>query len=146
MIALQKLWKMLFISSKRLFSFLRYSNFSISTFCLFLPVSHCLRAWLKINLNKVYDIINCLSKNLITHFVWYLEKEKRYEVETLTIDTDIKLGALNKGHFYGKSCRKCAPKASPRSCFILVNSPKQPLHARNSFKNKKFGKGIIKNL
>ena len=30
MIALQKLWKMLFISSKKLFSFSRYSNFCIS--------------------------------------------------------------------------------------------------------------------
>ena len=30
---------------------------------LFLPVSHCFRAWSKINL-KVYDIINCLNKNL----------------------------------------------------------------------------------
>ena len=33
------------------------------------------------------------------------------------------------------SCKKCAPKASPYSFFILVNNPKQPLHARNSFKN-----------
>ena len=32
MIALQKLWKMLFISCEKLFSFLRYSNFCISTF------------------------------------------------------------------------------------------------------------------
>ena len=32
MIALQKLWKMFFISSKKLFSFSRYSNF-----CNFLP-------------------------------------------------------------------------------------------------------------
>ena len=30
MIALQKLWKMLFVSSKKLFSFSRYSNFCIS--------------------------------------------------------------------------------------------------------------------
>ena len=42
---------------------------------LFLPVSHCFRGWWKINL-KVCDIINCLNKNLITHFVWYLKKEK----------------------------------------------------------------------
>ena len=27
---------------------------------------------------------------------------------------------------------------------ILVNNPKQPLHAKNSFKNKIFLKGIIK--
>ena len=32
----------------------------------FLPVSHCFRGCLKISL-KVYDAINCLNKNLITH-------------------------------------------------------------------------------
>ena len=32
MIALQKLWKMFFISSKKLSSFSRYSNFCISIF------------------------------------------------------------------------------------------------------------------
>ena len=37
-----------------------------------------------------------------------------------------------------KSCRKCAPKASLDPIFILVNNPKQPLHAGNSFKNKIF--------
>ena len=46
---------------------------------------------------KVYDVINCLNKNLITHFVWYLEKEKRYEIETLSI-----YRVLNKEYFYGK--------------------------------------------
>ena len=78
---------------------------------LFLPVSHCFRGRSKINL-KVYDIINCLTKNLITHFVWYLETEKRYDTKTLSIDR-----VLNKEHFVEKSCRKCAPKASPRSLF-----------------------------
>ena len=39
MIALQKLLKMLFISSKKLFSFLRYLNFFISFFPSFFPVS-----------------------------------------------------------------------------------------------------------
>ena len=34
----------------------------------------------------VYDVINCLNKNLITHFVLELEKEKRYDTETLSID------------------------------------------------------------
>ena len=45
-----------------------------------------------------------------------------------------------------KSCRKCAPKLAPEPFLILLNSPKQPLHARNYFKNKVFWKGIIKNL
>ena len=38
--------------------------------------------------------------------------------------------------FMERSCRKCAPKASPRPLLILVNNPKQSLHARNSFRNK----------
>ena len=37
MIALQKLWKMLFISSKKLFLFSRYSDFCISVFPSFSP-------------------------------------------------------------------------------------------------------------
>ena len=36
-----------------------------------------------------------------------------------------------------KSCRKCAPKV-PDPFLILVNNPKQPLHAKNSLKNKIF--------
>ena len=52
---------------------------------LFLPVSHYFSGWSKINL-KVYNVTNCLNKNLITHFAWNLEKEKRYDIETLPID------------------------------------------------------------
>ena len=54
---------------------------------------------------KVFDVINCLNKNLIIHFVWYLEKAKRYHVETLAIDT-----VLNKEHFYGKIMQKMCTK------------------------------------
>ena len=36
-------------------------------------------------------------------------------------------------------------KLVPDPFFILVNNPKQPLHARNSFKNMIFSKKIIKN-
>ena len=95
---------------KHVFYFMSFRSWDIHIFLfppspLFLPVSHCLRAWLKINL-KVYDAINCLNKNLITHFVWYLEKEKSYHVETLVIDT-----VLNKKHFsekiMQKMCTKC---------------------------------------
>ena len=81
MIALQKLWKMLFISSKKLFSFWRYSNFCIFVFPSFLPVSHCFRCWSEKNF-KIYDVINSLNKNLITNFVFYLEKEIRCDIET----------------------------------------------------------------
>ena len=68
MIVLQKLWKMFFISSKKLFSFSRYSDF-----CIFVspPVRHCFRGWSKVNL-KVYNVINCPNQNFITHFVWHL--------------------------------------------------------------------------
>ena len=115
MIALLKLWKMFFISTKKLFLFLRYLNFYIFVFPSFFPVSHCFRGWSKKNL-KIYDVINCLNKNLITHFVWYLEKETRCDIETLSIDRE-----LNKKHgkmgFMEKSCRKCSPKGSPRSLF-----------------------------
>ena len=34
-----------------------------------------------------------------------------------------------------KSCQKCAPKASPRPFFILVNNPKQPLHPKGDYQN-----------
>ena len=37
-------------------------------------------------------------------------------------------------------------KLVPDPFLILVNNPKQPLHARNYFKNKIFWKIIIKNL
>ena len=68
-IALQKLWKMFFLSSKSSF---RSRDIQ---FFVFLPVGHCFRGWSKINLN-VHDVINCLNKNSITHFVWYLGRKK----------------------------------------------------------------------
>ena len=61
MIAFQKLWKILFISSKELFSFLTYSNVRISVLPFFLIVGHCFIGWSKIN-PKVYDAINCLIR------------------------------------------------------------------------------------
>ena len=113
MIAPQKLWKMFFISSKKLSSFSRYSNFCIvfPSSSLFLPVSHCFRGWLKINL-KVYDVINCLNKNLIRHFVWYLEKEKKYDNETFSTNR-----ILNKKHFYGKVMQKMCTKRLSQTPF-----------------------------
>ena len=77
-IDLQKLWKMFFISSKKLFSLSRYSIFVFPSSPLFLPVSHCLGGWSKINFN-VYDVINCLNKNLVTHFACDLG-EKSYDI------------------------------------------------------------------
>ena len=95
-----KLWKMFFISSKKLFSFLRYSNYAFPSSHLFFPVSHCFRGWSNKNL-KVYDVIISLNKNLITRFVWYLGKEIIYDIETLSIDR-----VLNKEHFFGKIMQK----------------------------------------
>ena len=100
-----KTMKIFFISSKKLFLFLRYSNFVFLSSTLFLPVSHCFRGWSKIDI-KVYDIINCLNKNLITHFAWHLEKEKRCDIETFFIDR-----VLNKEHFYGKIMHKVCTKS-----------------------------------
>ena len=100
MIALQNLWKMFFISSKKLFSFSRHSFFFIFVFPSFFPVSHCFKGWFKKNL-KGYDVINCLRKNLITHFLWYLGKEIRCDIETLFTDR-----VLNTGHFHGKIMQK----------------------------------------
>ena len=55
---------------------------------------------------KVYDVIICLNKNLITCFVWYLEKEIRCDIETLAIDR-----VLKTEHFYGKNHEKMCTKS-----------------------------------
>ena len=72
---------------------------------LFHPVSHCFRDCSKINL-KGYDVINCLNKNLMTQFVWYLEKEKRYDIEKFSIER-----VLNEEHFNGKIMQKICTKS-----------------------------------
>ena len=64
-----KTTKMVFISSKKLFSFSRYSDFCISVFPSFFTASHCFRGWSYINF-KTYDAIKCLNKSLGTHFAW----------------------------------------------------------------------------
>ena len=87
MLALQKLWKVFFISSKKLFLFSRYSIFCIFIFRFF-PVSHCFRGWFKKNLK---------SHQWSTYFIWYLDKEKRCDLETLFLDR-----LLNTERFYGK--------------------------------------------
>ena len=121
---------------------MRYSDFCIFVFpCFFLPVSNCFRGWSNINL-IVYGIINCLNKNLITHFLWYLGKKKRYGIESLSTDR-----VLNKEHFYGKKHTETVhQKLIPDPLLILVNNPKQPLHARNYFESKIFWKMIIKKV
>ena len=104
MIALQKLWKMLFNLSRKLFSFSRYSVFCISVLPSFFACGHCF-GWSKKNL-KVHDVISCLNKLLITDFVWYPEKQKGYDIETLSID-----GVSDEEHF----CRKIMQKMCSKS-------------------------------
>ena len=58
----------------------------------FFHVSHCLRRWFKINL-KVYDVSNCLNKNLVAHFVWYLENEKNIWLSKMKMSSTRKLSA-----------------------------------------------------
>ena len=98
----------------------------------FLPVGHCFRGRSKINL-KVYDAISCLNKNSITYFVCYLEKEKRYDTKTLSID-----GVSNKTFLWKNHAENMQQEIVPDLFIILVNNPKQPLHPRNSFKSKIF--------
>ena len=136
MIALQKLFLFHLKSS--------FGSWDIQIFVfwpspLFFPVSHCFRGRSKKNL-KVYVIINCLNNNLITHFVWYLEKEITCDTDTLFIDRE-----LNKEHFYEKNnAENGHQKLVPDPFLILLNNPKEPLHARSSFKNKIFWNKIIK--
>ena len=84
MIAIQKIWKMFFISSNKLFSFSRYSGFCIFVFSFFSLSAIALvvdpRKFL-----KVYDAINGISKNLLTHFVWYLKKEIGCDIKFFSI-------------------------------------------------------------
>ena len=79
--------------------------FVFSSSRLFFSVSHYIRGWFKRNL-KVYDVINCLNKNLITHFAWYLGKEIRCDIETLSTDR-----VLNTEPFYGKIMQKMCTKS-----------------------------------
>ena len=127
MIGLQKLWKMFFILSKKPFRSQDIHIFLFPSSPLFLLVSHCFRGWFKINL-KVYDIINCQNKNLIRHFVWYLGKEKRYAIETSSIDS-----ILKKTFLWKNQAENVHQKLVPDSFLILVINPKQPLHIRNFF-------------
>ena len=67
MIALPKLSKKLFISSKKLFSFPRYLIFCISVLSSFSSCRPLLQRMIEDNL-KVHDVTKCLNKSSITHF------------------------------------------------------------------------------
>ena len=128
MVTLQNFWKMFFFSSKKLFSLLRLFKFLYYIFLsLFFLVSHCCGAWSKINL-KVYDIINCLNKNFIRQFVWYLEKEKRYDIQTLSINI-----VLNKENFIWKVMQKIWTKSCHRPLFYFIKQPKTTIACKKLF-------------
>ena len=112
MIAHKWLQKLFFISSKKSFSFSRYSIFYISFSPLF-PVGHWFRGWSKVN-PKVCDVINFLNKNLIPHFLWYLGREPMYAIKTLAIDR-----VLNKEHFYEKIMQKMCTKSWSQTTFLF---------------------------
>ena len=64
--------KNVFYFIKKAFLFSRYSNFCIFVFPSFFHCQPLLEKLIQEQSNprkKVYDVINCLSKNLITHFV-----------------------------------------------------------------------------
>ena len=89
---------------------------------------------------KVYEVINCLNKNLIPHFVWYLEKGKRYDIETVSIDR-----IWNKKHFC-ESCRKFTSKVSPIPLCSFGKKLKTAIAYKESFKNKIFKKSYQKDI
>ena len=100
-----KIMKNVFYFMQNFFLLSRYSIFAFqSSFC-FLLVGHCFKGLSKISL-KVHDVINCLSKKLLTHFIWNLKKGRRFE--TLSIDR-----VLNKEHFYGKMIKKMCTQNVP---------------------------------
>ena len=74
--------------------------------------------------------------------VWYLDKEKRYGIETLSNDI-----VLNEEYFLWKNhAENVHKKLALDPFFILVNNPKQSLHAKIPFKNKIFWEDYQKPL
>ena len=132
MIALQNHEKK-FFSSKKLLSIEIFKPLYFHL-PLFFPISHCFRGWSKKRL-KVNDIDNifCLiywEKNK----VWWNWNSAHW-IE------------LNKEHFLQNNHAEIVHQnLAPDSSLILLNNPKQPLHATNSFRNKVFWKRIIKSL
>ena len=105
MISLQNHEKYFLFHLKSYFHSRDIQIFVFLFFPLFQPVGHCFRGWSKINL-KVHDVINCLNKNSITHFVEIFWEGKRYYKETLSID-----GVSDKKHFYRKIIQKICSKS-----------------------------------
>ena len=69
------------------------------------PPSSLLRGWLKISL-KVHEVINCLNKNLVTHFVW-CSVRKRWRWNLINSINRV----LNKEHLHEKTMQKMCTKS-----------------------------------
>ena len=96
-------------------------------FPFFFYLSAIALAWSKINL-KVYDVISCLNKYLIAHFVWYLEEEKTMMLKLCPL-----IEYYIRNIFMEKSCRKYVPKASPRPLFYFGKLPKIAIVCKKFF-------------
>ena len=125
-----KFWKMYFIHIKCCFRPQDIQVFVFLSSPLFFSVGHYFREWMKINL-KVFAVMNCLNKNLVTHFVWYLEKGKRYGIETLSTE---RVFNLIWKIWLEKLFRKRAPKGSPRPPFDFGEPLHQQILLRSIFK------------
>ena len=136
MIALQKLWKMFFISSKKLFFlfkflyFCRLLFFSLSTIALQVDQKKILslrrHQLSKKELNNIFCVISWEGNN-----VW------RWN---LVHWWNIKWGTSS----WQNHAENVYQKLVPDPFLILLCNLKQPLHARYSFKNKVFWKKTIK--
>ena len=81
----------------------------------------------------------CLNKNLITHFVWYLEKEKIYDIETCELIEYYIVGTFS----WERHAEIMHWKPVQDPFLILVNNPKQPSHTRNCFKNSRYFEKVL---
>ena len=73
---------LLFISSQKLFSFLRYLNFCRNFFG---HVGNCLDKKAKLNF-KIYDVTNLKTNNYNAHIVKYLKKERQSNNEIWSVN------------------------------------------------------------
>ena len=105
------------------------------------PVSHCFRGWAKIDL-KVNDVTNCLNKNLMTQFVWYLENEKVHDIETLSNDR-----VVNKECFHEKIIQKMCMKSLSQTLLLFQQITHNNYCMQEILlKIRYFEKGLLKNL
>ena len=87
-------------------------------FCTFIFIYFSMSALLCFKINLEVYIINCLIKNLITDFVWYLEKKQWH-----WLGMSLTLCRYLWNIFMKRSYRKCAPKAKSRllNTYFLKN-------------------------